>query len=307
MELSTDVSRFSRQSRIHVWFNNNENLEELAGADERLRVILVQKGTGIVRVDGRRLAIIAPAILCINEKEEVQMEAKQNWAAQAVYFHPCYINSDLNFDKIRETDITESITNRQDIFLFRPFVRKDKTYAGLLEVDHMMMKKISELFGCARGEIEEQSHRIWSCSTRAYILELLFTLVKVYETPESKACAFVESPSALASDVMMYLSSNYEKKITISQLCAMFNTNKTTLQKEFKHATSQSVMAYLIALRVRLAALMLKDTSIMISNIAERLGFSDSTHFNKAFHKLTGYSPVQYRKEFRGIREKLPI
>lgn len=302
MELYTKAIRFYRENSIPVWFNADEKLEELFKADERLRLILVQRGTGIVNIDGRKLSVVAPAILCINEKEEIRMELKLNWRAKAVYFHPKYINSILTFDKIREVNLSELVTNRQDMFLFRPFVRKNESYSGLLNVDSMTMNKISGFFDSARSEIEEQSHQTWSCCARSYLLELLFALVKVYESPESKTDNVIENSSDLVSNVMLYINSNYEKKITISQLCSMFNTNKTTLQKQFNLATGQSVMSYLIGLRVKLAALMLKDTSVAIAQIAERLGFSDSTHFNKAFLKLTGSTPAQYRKEFRGIK-----
>ncbi len=158
-------------------------------------------------------------------------------------------------------------------------------------------------FDSARNEVEEQSHRTWSCCARSYFLELLFILARIYEAPESKVCNNIDGSSALVTNVLLYISSNYDKRITISQICSTFNTNKTTLQKQFKLATGQSVIAYLAALRVKLATLMLKDTSITIPHIADRLGFSDSTHFNKTFQKLTGYSPGRYRSEFRGVKE----
>lgn len=307
MESCTDVVRFYRENKIPIRFNSNENLEELKNTAERLRIIIVQRGSGIVNIDGSRLSIVAPAILCINEKEVIYIETKLDWDAKSVCFHPRYINSNLNFEKIREVEADEPTTNRQDIFLLRPFVRKNENYKGLLNVDPHTMNRISGFFDRARNEVEEQSHRTWSCCARSYFLELLFALMRVYETPESRVCDDITDSSVLVSDVISYISSNYHKKITVSQICSIFNTNKTTLQKQFKLATGQSVMAYLTVLRLKLAALMLKDTSITISQIADRLGFSDSTHFNKAFHKLTGYSPTQYRKEFRGEKEKLPI
>lgn len=307
MELFTDAIRFYREKRIPIWFNLNEKFEELNRTDERLRVVLVQRGTGILSIDERRLSIIAPAIICINEKENISMEDKVDWVAKAIYFHPMYINGKLTFDNIREKDEIDLITNRQDTFLFRPFMRKDKDYVGLLNVDSITMNRIAALFDCMRHEIEEQSHHTWSCCARSYFLELLFALIKVYEAPESKSDSSIQNSSDLVNNVVLYISSNYGKRITVSELCSMFSTNKTTLQKQFTRATGQSVIAYLMALRVKLATLMLSDTSITISQIAERLGFSDSTHFNRTFHKLTGYSPTQYRKEFRDSREKLPI
>jgi AraC family L-rhamnose operon regulatory protein RhaS len=122
-----------------------------------------------------------------------------------------------------------------------------------------------------------------------------------YRSPEEKTVDIVNSSSETVNKIILYLNSNYANKITIPELCALFNTNKTTIQEQFQNATGQSILAYLISLRVKLATLMLKDTGLTIAEIVERLGFSDSAHFNKMFKKLTGYSPNHYRKQFTWI------
>jgi AraC family L-rhamnose operon regulatory protein RhaS len=152
-----------------------------------------------------------------------------------------------------------------------------------------------------RKEIDEQSHRFWSCRARSYFIELLFILARIYRSPEEKKADVVNKSPETVDKIILYLNSNYSKKITIPELCTLFNTNKTTIQEQFQSATGQSVLAYLIALRVKLAALMLKDTGLTISEIVERLGFSDNAHFYKTFKKLTGYSPNLYRKQFTWI------
>ena len=63
MELSTDVIRFHRENKIPIRFNANEDLEKLYKTDERLRLILIQRGTGIMNIDGCRLSIVAPGVL----------------------------------------------------------------------------------------------------------------------------------------------------------------------------------------------------------------------------------------------------
>lgn len=302
MDLYTRTIRFCRASEIPIVFEPNEKLESLHGLNERLRIVLIKQGTGILSINGERVSVVAPAILCINEREDVCAEVSIELKVQALYFHPEYINSNLNFEKIHGLVEEELITNRQDIFLFKPFVTRNEAYSGIFNIDFITMKRISNLLIAIKYEIEEQSHRSWSCCARSYFLELLFTLTRVYESPKIIANSVIKNSSTLADEVILFLNSNYGSKITIAELCGVFNTNKTTLQEQFHNSTGQSVMAYLISLRVNLAALILKDTALSVSEIAERMGFSDSNHFNKIFSKSTGYSPNQYRKQFKSIR-----
>ena len=182
------------------------------------------------------------------------------------------------------------------MFLLDPFIERNERYLGEFNIDILSMHYVSDLLDSVRKEIEEQSHRFWSCRARSYFIELLFNLVNVYRSSEQKGSDIFNNSLEMVDEIILYLNSNYASKITIRELCSFFNTNRTTIQKQFHNATGQSIMTYLISLRVKLATLMLKDTGLTISEIVERLGFSDNAHFDKMFKKLTGYSPNEYRK-----------
>jgi len=300
MELCIYAERFYPDpgGKIPVAFDNVEKSQEIPGLYDRLRIVIITRGTGIIQIADRKFSVIAPAVLCINENEQARLLDSSDWEAQIVYFHPEYINGNLTFDKIRGTEIESLITSKQDIFLFQPFIKRSETFIGLLCPDTVTMNNILNLLNSAKKEIMEQAHSYWSCRARSYFLELLFTLVNIYQSPEICASRFFEKSSPLADEVILYLNTNYEKKITIPELCFLFHTNKNTLQKQFREATGQSVVAYIIDLRVKLAMLMLRDTGISVMEISDRLGFSDSAHFNKMFKKASGCSPLEYRRQF---------
>ena len=300
MDLWIRAERFYPEpdGKIPVSFDTINKNKEITGQYERLRMIIVTKGTGILELADKKVSVIAPAILCINETEQASLLDSAGWEAQVVYFHPSYINGNLTFEKIRGVETEPLITSKQDIFLFHPFVIRKEGYIGQLNPDAKAMNSILNLLDLAKTELSEQSHSFWSCRARSYFLELLFTLVSMNQTPESHVSSIIRNSSPLSDEVILYLNANYGNKITVPELCARFHTNKNILQKQFREATGQPVMAYLISLRVKLAALMLRDTGITITEISDRLGFSDSAHFNKMFRKSTGYSPIEYRRQF---------
>ena len=298
MDFHINDAKDYAQSGILIEYNETGILGTIAGLNERLGIVLISGGTGILKIGDKRISVIAPAVLCINEKEKACLVGCIDWAAQAFYFHPQYINSHLTFDKIRGEKETVSITDRQDICLFNPFIQRDSTYAGLLNLDPVAMKKIGYLFGAIYSELNGNPDWAWSCRARSYFLELLFSLVRIHSSPESRDPGILVNSPDLMNEVILFLNTNYDSRITIKDLCVRFSMNRTTLQEQFRQVTGQSIMAYLISVRVKLSALLLKDTKISIAEIINRMGFSDGAHFNKMFRKHTGYSPLEYRRKF---------
>ena len=58
-------------------------------------------------------------------------------------------------------------------------------------------------------------------------------------------------------------------------------------------------MEYVLSLRIQEAQRLLSTTDSTIGEIALAIGFYDQSHFTKRFRKLTGMTPLAYRKRFR--------
>lgn len=51
-------------------------------------------------------------------------------------------------------------------------------------------------------------------------------------------------------------------------------------------------------MRVNLAQIMLAETELQITEIAERVGYEEANYFAKVFKKYTGVTPSKYRDSF---------
>jgi AraC-like DNA-binding protein len=54
---------------------------------------------------------------------------------------------------------------------------------------------------------------------------------------------------------------------------------------------------YLINIRISEAIKLLKKPEINVTEIALETGFYSSQHFSTTFKKLTGYTPMEFRKK----------
>lgn len=57
----------------------------------------------------------------------------------------------------------------------------------------------------------------------------------------------------------------------------------------------QSPQEYLSSFRIEKARVLLVSTSDSVKDIAKQVGYQDAFAFSKAFHRITGMSPSEYR------------
>ena len=115
------------------------------------------------------------------------------------------------------------------------------------------------------------------------LLNLLYTHEKAY--------------SSLTSSVMRFLNENYADRITAETLENRFHYSAEYINKRMKAETGITAHTWLSNVRMQKAIKMLVRSEKPIAEISQECGYSDASLFYKAFHRLHGQSPSQYRKE----------
>ena len=85
----------------------------------------------------------------------------------------------------------------------------------------------------------------------------------------------------------------------VDELAAEFGMSERTFLRRLKQdgLTYRSIFDDYLRRRSRE---LLADPASNIANVAERLGFSDPSSFNRSFRRWTGISPAAYRKAMAG-------
>lgn len=68
----------------------------------------------------------------------------------------------------------------------------------------------------------------------------------------------------------------------------------------FKKKTGVSLSAYILNERLKLAEVMLTNTSMTLQQISAKAGFSSPTYFHRQFKNFLGLTPQQYRQSQKG-------
>lgn len=65
----------------------------------------------------------------------------------------------------------------------------------------------------------------------------------------------------------------------------------------FKTETGQTLNQYLNEYRIRMSKQLLADQRFKITDISSKVGYSDGNYYSKAFKKMVGLSPTEYREK----------
>lgn len=304
MKLSTFDEK--RNISLPIYFEDDERFvtEDISA----YKLILVSGGTAIVELNKRKIVVMAPTVICLNDKDAFNVVEHHDLKARAVYFDPILVNDILTIENINNVLTIENIENDKceisqseyrDYCLLLPFLNRSNESIGLINIDMLTAQRIGEFMNSLELELTALSNDFWRCRSRSFLLEILFFLQYIWTDNEAESKFEIYYDSNTVKKVLLYLHANYERKLTLKQLTEVFHVNRTTLTEEFHKATNSSVIDYLIKLRVRMASIMIRNTDLPINEIMYRNGFHDNTHFGRMFKKHTGYSPSQYRLNFR--------
>ena len=95
---------------------------------------------------------------------------------------------------------------------------------------------------------------------------------------------------------MSFISRNFARQLSLSDICAQAYCGRSTLQWQFKYHLKSSPIRYLTEIRMKYAAKLLENTLLPIKEIAQKSGCSDQLYFSNMFRKYHGRSPRECRK-----------
>lgn len=98
-----------------------------------------------------------------------------------------------------------------------------------------------------------------------------------------------------------FIENHFEDKINVDQLATMFALSRRTLERRFKTATSNTITEYVQRVKMEAAKRSLETGIKNVNEVMFEVGYNDTKAFRSTFKKVTGLSPVAYKKKFTGM------
>lgn len=100
--------------------------------------------------------------------------------------------------------------------------------------------------------------------------------------------------SKAVDTALRYMKQRLYMKCMVQEVAAFVTLEPHYFTTLFKQEVGISPSRYLMEQKIKEAKRLLRFPGNTVTYVATVLGFSDSSHFSKTFHKLTGISPREY-------------
>lgn len=130
-------------------------------------------------------------------------------------------------------------------------------------------------------------------------IEMLKMFLSIFKHHfDTKHTNKTKSNSQIYIDAAMnYISANYALHLSVSELCEILGVSQPYLFKIFKKSFGKSPQQFITEYRLSRAKLLLSESNLSITQIANSVGFGDVLSFSKTFSAKENCSPSEYRKK----------
>jgi two-component system response regulator YesN len=96
--------------------------------------------------------------------------------------------------------------------------------------------------------------------------------------------------------VLSFIHEHYKDRITLDDICVHVNLSRSHLSKLFKDHQGVTVIEYVEGFRMKQARVLLRTTSLSVSEIAEQVGVNDIFYFSKSYKRYYHVNPSKDRQ-----------
>lgn len=247
-----------------------------------LEISLVKEGQGVYTVGAAQYTIKPGDVFLFGTHEEhyiTDISGCERLRLMNIHFEPRFIwaGSDLF-----------------DVKYLRIFFDRSDNFRNRLDRENPATPEIVRLLVEIEREAAERREE-YELMVKIKLLSLLVLLLREYDYV-SDGTSYVESAKySQISGAMKYIDENLAEPLTLDEIAARANLNKTYFTTLFKKLNGVTPWEYLTARRIEKSYSLLSRRDMNILEVANSCGFNNASNFNRAFRKLTGMTPSEYR------------
>jgi AraC-like DNA-binding protein len=107
-----------------------------------------------------------------------------------------------------------------------------------------------------------------------------------------------EADSIRLNDVFNFTHANYKNDILLEEVAGVSNLSVTSFCRYFKMMTKKTYYDFLIEIRISHACRLLVENKLPTEVICFECGFNNVSNFYRHFKKVTGITPLDYKKKY---------
>lgn len=159
-------------------------------------------------------------------------------------------------------------------------------------ISSMLMDKYNDLYKGPQSESNPASQQFYSsieqkCNDLLESLNLLKAELSIRASVKN----------SIVFQALEFIHQHYMEDITVHFIASNLNISNSYLSQIFKKELGMSIIKYIITYRIQKAKELIASGDVLVCDVAVKVGFFEVKHFSKTFKKVTGLSPMQYKKQ----------
>ncbi len=243
-------------------------------------IVAVSEGEVICHVGQESFRLKGGEAVFINSKVLHQFTSDDYGVMPNIVFAPIFIAQEQTV--IYEKFIAPIEKSTMEYLIFR----KDNEWQS------RGLELLNTLFQCMSAE-EFNELQVRNLLSEAWLI--IIEHIR-HNLEENKYRNDSNSSSNRVKLMIQYIRAHYMEEIRLEDIAVSANISKNTAMRYFGANIGISPVDYLIRYRIGISCKLLKETSDKISNIADCVGYENTSYFCRLFRKYVGVSPKEYRE-----------
>jgi AraC family transcriptional regulator len=282
---------FSKFKKHNIIFNAHSNYAFCDNHVGCLSFKTVLSGEEWYRINNHRLANRPGQFLILNDDQTYSCRIDNNEKVRVL---------SVFFKKEFASSVFSDALRSEEVSLDNPFNPGEKTlefFQTLYSIDDELRRQLSGLVASLDGRGYD------SCMMDEYLVFLLHYLIRIYKSESNRAKKVNALKSSTRTEIYKrlciakdVLHSSFMDNPDLNAISDTACLSVPQLVRQFKSVFQTTPHQYLIKVRLKRAAELLKLTKKPVHEITWMCGFENVSAFCRAFRSEYGVQPVNFRK-----------
>ena len=280
--LFSEIKPYIRFARYLI-LNNESEYSKVYPLDARF--LYTQKGEGEIEVGGEVYKMKAGSALYINSGVKYHLKTPEKSVTYlAVNFDFTCARRDVNYPvpPCNEKEFSEDK------------ILENVNFSDATEFNSHMY--VEDLRNSENDMISINKEYYKKIIYYENAISAKFTNILIKLARQIKAENVFDGNKETVEKIVDFIRENYKMSLSNKVIGEYFNFHPNYISSMIKIYTGMPLHKYLTHIKIANASNLLNTSDLTVGEIAAECGFCDIGHFSKTFKKITGVSPVSYKK-----------
>lgn len=173
--------------------------------------------------------------------------------------------------------------------------RRQMKRIGLDETNVYFTFRFADVLERLTDDVLYQAHS--DCELHTYMKGIFYLILSYHKKQYVMDIRGTDGGWQYAESAMQYMDLHYWENVRVDDIAEVLHISRKYLCEVLERCIGMSTKEYLLSKRVEIAAELLLQTEMTVSEVAREVGYEEYTQFSRLFRQKKGISPRQFRKQ----------